>query len=61
MLPSRYLYWRQALTSYKAMFPDMDQYIERLVASFSANKSNLAVNGPRFCERIHEPSQFTLQ
>ncbi len=57
----RYLYWRKALREYKSMFPDMDQYMDKLVASFCGNKSNLAVNGPRFCERIHEPSQFELQ
>jgi hypothetical protein len=34
----RYLYWRKALEEYKALFPDMDAYIEEVVEELKAKK-----------------------
>ena len=57
----RYLYWRRALLEYKQLFPDMDGFMDRWVASYCANTSGVQFNGPDFCERIAQPSQFELQ
>jgi hypothetical protein len=57
----RYLYWRRALKEYAALFPDMEDYIERWVAGYCGNASRPYTTGPDFCERIKQPAPPGLQ